>query len=130
MVEFDHVFIPIPIDEFVKNGCHRGAVNLWTPGLENEKIQICGDRKNIRIGGVGQTLMVELKIIDQQLDVDFRMQYRLIPLERLFNIFIISNRFIFFVLFLLKGPITVSPLLIEATNWSQQKFAGKTTIEP
>ena len=64
-------------------------MNLWTPGLENEKIQICGERKNIRVGGVGQTLMIELKLNDQQLNVDFLMHYRLIPLERLFNLLII-----------------------------------------
>ena len=80
-MQFDHVLIPVPIEEYLKQGCRRGVVSLWTPGIEKEKIDICGDRRNMRIGGVGQTLMVELRIVDPQLDVDFVMHYQLIQLE-------------------------------------------------
>jgi len=74
--------IPIPIEEYLKIGCHRGSVNLWTPGLENEKIEVCGDRRNVRLGGVGRTLMIELRINDLKLDVNFFMHYRLVQIER------------------------------------------------
>ncbi len=82
MVEFDYVLIPIPIEEYLKTGCRRGYVSLWTPGLENEKIEICGDRHNVRVGGVGRTLMVELRIDDLKLDVNFLMHYKLVQIER------------------------------------------------
>lgn len=81
-MEFDYVWIPIPIEEYLKANCQRGSLNLWTPGLENEKIEICGDRRNIRVGGVGRTLMVELRINDPKLDVNFLMHYRLVAIER------------------------------------------------
>jgi len=87
VVEFDHVWIPIPIDEHLKFGCRRGSVSLWAPGLEHEKVEICGDRRNIRIGGVGRTLIVELRLNDIQLEVDFIMHYQLIQIERLLLVF-------------------------------------------
>jgi hypothetical protein len=74
--------IPIPIEEYLKIGCRRGSINLWTPGLENEKIEVCGDRRNVRLGGVGRTLMIELHINDLKLDVNFFMHYRLVQIER------------------------------------------------
>ncbi len=74
--------IPIPIEEYLKIGCRRGSVNLWTPGLENEKIEVCGDRRNIRVGGVGRTLMIELHINDPKLDANFFMHYNLVQIER------------------------------------------------
>jgi hypothetical protein len=52
--------------------------------LEHEKIELCGDRRNVRVGGVGQTLMVELRINDVKLDVSFLMHYQLIQIERQF----------------------------------------------
>jgi hypothetical protein len=65
VIEFDYVRIPIPIDEYVQFGCRRGSVRLWTPGLNEEKVEICGDRQRIRIGGVGRTLMIELHLADR-----------------------------------------------------------------
>ncbi|CAF3545157.1 unnamed protein product [Adineta steineri] len=63
VVKFDYILIPIPIEEYLTGGCRRASVNLWTPGLENEKVELCGDRRHVRIGGVGQTLMVELQAL-------------------------------------------------------------------
>lgn len=77
------MFIPIPTDEYLHQGCRRGSITLWTPGLEHEKIEICGDRKYMRIGGVGQTLMIDLKLQDVQLNVQFLMRYQLVQLESL-----------------------------------------------
>jgi len=68
--------------EYLHTGCHRGSVNLWTVGLKHEKIEICGDRRNVRVGGIGQMLMIELRITDPKLDVKFRMKYQLIELLR------------------------------------------------
>ena len=82
MVEFDYVWIPVSIEEYLKASCQRGSVNLWTPGLENEKVEICGDRRHIRVGGTGRTLMIELRINDSKLDVNFLMHYRLVHVER------------------------------------------------
>ncbi|CAM4759476.1 unnamed protein product [Rotaria magnacalcarata] len=82
VVEFDYVFIPVPLEEFITTGCRRGSVNLWTPGLENEKVEICGDRHKMRIAGVGRTLMVELRLTDPSLEVKFLMSYRLIQVEQ------------------------------------------------
>lgn len=82
MVQFDYVSIPAPVEEYLAGGCRRAAINLWTPGLENEKVQLCGERRNVRIGGVGQTLMVELRVNDRTVDVGFAMQYQLIAIER------------------------------------------------
>ncbi|CAF0911139.1 unnamed protein product [Didymodactylos carnosus] len=82
IVQFDYVLIPISIKELIHNGCARGVIELWTPGLEYEKVKICGERKNVRIGGVGQTLLIELKISDPQLDVNFLMHYKLVEIER------------------------------------------------
>ena len=83
VVEFDHVFISIPIDEYVQDRCRRGSVNIWTPGFENETVEICGDRHQMRVAGVGRTLMIELRINDIELDFHFQLNYRLIQLERL-----------------------------------------------
>ncbi|CAF1421392.1 unnamed protein product [Adineta steineri] len=80
LVEFDYVFIPISTKEYLHTGCHRGSISLWTVGLQHEKIEICGDQRNIHIGGIGQILMIELRIIDSTLDVNFRMKYQLIEI--------------------------------------------------
>jgi hypothetical protein len=88
VVEFDYIFIPVPVEEYLKTGCRRGFVSLWTPGLEREKMEICGDRRHIRIGGVGQTLMIELRINDLKLDANFLMHYQLIQIEREFFIYL------------------------------------------
>ena len=82
VLEFDYVYIPISVDEYLQSGCRRGSVNLWTPGLEHEKSEICGDRRHLRIGGVGQTLMIELRINDAELPANFVMHYQLIHMER------------------------------------------------
>jgi len=74
--------IPISTKEYLHTGCHRGSVNLWTVGLKHEKIEICGDRRNVRVGGIGKILMIELHINDPKLDVKFRMKYQLIELLR------------------------------------------------
>lgn len=84
-MEFDYVFIPIPVEEYLKDSCRRGSLNLWTPGLENEKIEVCGDRHKIRVAGVGRTLMVELRLNDRNLDANFLMNYELIRIERKFQ---------------------------------------------
>jgi hypothetical protein len=81
-VEFDYIFIPISVKEYLHKGCYRGSVSLWTVGFKYEKIEICGDRRNLRIGGIGQILMIEVRITDPRLDVNFRMKYRLIPISR------------------------------------------------
>lgn len=72
--------------EYLHVGCQRGSLNLWTIGFKHEKIQICGDRQNVRIGGIGRMLMIELYITDPKLDVNFRMQYQLVEPFRLFLI--------------------------------------------
>ncbi|CAF1476061.1 unnamed protein product, partial [Adineta steineri] len=72
LIEFDYVFIPISTKEYLHTGCHRGSISLWTVGLQHEKIEICGDQRNIHIGGIGQILMIELRIIDSTLDVNFQ----------------------------------------------------------
>lgn len=97
-MEFDYILIPISTKEYLHTGCKRGSLNLWTVGLKHEKIQICGDRHNVRIGGIGRILMIELNIIDPKLDVNFRMKYQLIQPFRLFSIvsLVFRNIFIFF----------------------------------
>ncbi|CAF3624692.1 unnamed protein product [Rotaria sp. Silwood1] len=82
VVEFDYIFIPVSIEEYLKAGCRRGSVNLWTPGLENEKVEVCGDRRKVRVAGVGHTLMIELRLNDQYLDANFFMHYQLIQIEQ------------------------------------------------
>ncbi|UJR31118.1 hypothetical protein I4U23_018626 [Adineta vaga] len=82
VVEFDYILIPVPIEEYLTARCQRASINLWTPGLEHEKVQLCGDRRHIRVGGVGQTLMVQLQINDRKLDVSFHMHYQLIQIEQ------------------------------------------------
>ena len=69
--------------EYLHVGCQRGSLNLWTVGLKHEKIQICGDRRNARIGGIGRMLMIELHITDPKLDVNFHMKYQLVEPFRL-----------------------------------------------
>ncbi|CAF0807195.1 unnamed protein product [Adineta ricciae] len=76
-VEFDYLYIPISMKEYFHTGCHRGSVNLWTIGLQHEKLEICGDRQNLRIGGIGRMLMIALHILDPSLEVDFQMKYYL-----------------------------------------------------
>ncbi|CAF0799229.1 unnamed protein product [Rotaria sp. Silwood1] len=83
IIEFDYIFIPISIKEYLHTGCHRGSINLWTVGLKHEKIEICGDRRHVRIGGIGQMLMIELRIIDPTLDVYFLMKYHLIQIPQI-----------------------------------------------
>ena len=90
MLEFDYVLIPISMKEYLHTGCQRGSLNLWTVGFKHEKIQICGERWNVRIGGIGQILMIELNIADPKLDVNFRMKYQLIQPFRLFPIISLS----------------------------------------
>jgi hypothetical protein len=122
-VQFDHVLIPVPIEEYLKDGCRRGAVSLWTPGLEKEKIDVCGDRRQMRIGGVGQTLMVELRIVDRQLDFDFVMHYQLIQLESQamspLNCVALHE-----LLFL--GPMSIPAHLRNSSTWPTEKYAGET----
>ena len=120
-MEFDHVLIPVPVEEYLKQGCRRGAVSLWTPGLEQEKIHICGDRRHVRIGGVGQTLMVELRIDDPQLDVDFLMHYQLIQLES----WPMPLRKRFPLRDLLLGPLSLPPHLTNPSTWSAEKYTGE-----
>ncbi|CAF2501338.1 unnamed protein product [Rotaria sp. Silwood2] len=83
VIEFDYIFIPISIKEYLHRGCHRGSINLWTIGLKHEKIEICGDRHHVRIGGIGQMLMIELRIIDPKLDVYFLMKYYVIQIPQI-----------------------------------------------
>ncbi len=101
VVEFDYVWIPVPVEEYLKTGCRRGSVSLWTPGLENEKIEVCGDRRNVRVGGVGRTLMVELRINDLKLDANFLMHYRLVHIER--RVFLPILRFYSIIHFISRG---------------------------
>lgn len=72
--------------EYLHTGCQRGSLNMWTVGLKHQKIPMCGDRRNVRIGGIGRMLMIELDIIDPKLDVNFQMKYQLIEPFRLFLI--------------------------------------------
>ncbi|CAF1119745.1 unnamed protein product [Rotaria sordida] len=83
IIEFESIYIPISIKEYLHIGCHRGSINLWTVGLKHEKIELCGDRHHVRIGGIGQMLMIELRIIDPKLDVYFLMKYQLIQIPQL-----------------------------------------------
>ena len=82
ILEFDYLFIPIAMKEYMHIGCHRGSVSLWTVGLKHEKIELCGDRRNLRVGGIGQLLMIELRVIDPRLDVNFLMKYQLLQTAR------------------------------------------------
>ncbi|CAF0846997.1 unnamed protein product [Rotaria sordida] len=82
VVEFDYIFIPISVEEYLKTGCRRGSVNLWTPGLRHEKVELCGDRRKVRVAGVGQTLMIEFRLNDYYLDANFFMHYQLIQIEQ------------------------------------------------
>ena len=52
-------------------------------GLKHEKLEICGYRRNVRVGGIGQMLMIELRIIDPKLDVYFLMKYHMIQILRI-----------------------------------------------
>jgi hypothetical protein len=78
--------------EYLHTGCNRGVVNLWTAGLKHEKIQICGDQRNVRVGGTGRILIIELRITDPKLDVNFLMKYQLIQIFRMFS----NSPFFFF----------------------------------
>jgi hypothetical protein len=78
VVEFDYVHIPISIKEYLHAGCRRGSLNLWTIGLQHQKLQVCGHRYHVHVGGIGQVLMIELRISDPWLDVNFLMKYRLV----------------------------------------------------
>ncbi len=64
-------------------------MNLWTAGLKHEKIEICGNRWNVRVGGVGRILIIELRITDPKLDVNFLMKYQLIQTFRVFSTFLL-----------------------------------------
>ena len=64
--------------------CRRGSVTLWTIGLKHEAMELCGDRHQVRLGGIGRMLMVQLNTIDPKLDVDFLMKYYLLPIQRSF----------------------------------------------
>lgn len=68
--------------EYLHTGCRRGSINLWTVGLQHEKLELCGDRHNLRVGGIGQMLMIELRLTDTALDVNFLMKYQLIQISR------------------------------------------------
>ena len=82
MIEFDYILIPISDKEFLHSGCRRGSINLWTAGLKHEEMQICGNRQHTRVGGIGQILMIELRVIDPRLDVNFLMRYQLAHIPR------------------------------------------------
>ena len=75
--------MPISNREYFHRGCYRGSISLWTVGLKHEKIELCGNRYKVRVGGIGQMLMIELRIIDPKLDVKFYMKYQLIEVLRM-----------------------------------------------
>jgi hypothetical protein len=89
------MLIPISMKEYLHTGCRRGSVNLWTVGLQHEKLEICGNRYNIRVGGIGQMLMIELRLTDPKLDVNFLMKYQLIQIPRMLLLFFFRNEFYF-----------------------------------
>jgi hypothetical protein len=104
--------------EYLHTGCRRGSVNLWTVGLKHEQIEICGDRRNVRVGGIGQILMVELRIIDSRLDVNFMMKYQLIQMKR-----ILFLHFLLKLILVLELSSTPSNV-IKSTTLSAEKYSN------
>ncbi|CAF3846925.1 unnamed protein product [Rotaria magnacalcarata] len=82
-IEFDYLLIPISDQEYIHTGCRRGSIGLWTVGLKHEKLEICGDRHSVRVGGIGQMLMIELRIVDPKLEASFRMNYQLFDVPQI-----------------------------------------------
>lgn len=78
MIEFDYLYIPISTKEYLHTGCRRGAVSLWTVGLQHEKLEICGDQRSLHVDGIGRLLMIDLRLWDLSLDVHFLMKYYLV----------------------------------------------------
>lgn len=95
-IEFDHIFIPISLKEYLHNGCRRASLNLWTAGRKHEQIQICYDRKNFLVVGLGQVVIIELRINDPKLSVNFLMKYRLEPRQNQHQRLSCYQTFLFF----------------------------------
>lgn len=127
-LEFDFVFIPIPLDEYLRDGCRRGAVKFWTPGVDEEKISLCGDRRNLRLNGVGQNLFIELLVIDPLIDFRFRMRYRFIENESSFFYVELSIRIGVSLSGSLTTPSFLNDLSPQSSNGEfKTYFSHKTT---
>jgi len=96
LVEFEYVLIPISIKEYLHTGCRRASISLWTAGLKHEKLELCGDRRHVRIEGIGRILIIELKISDPKLNVNFLMKYQLIENHHcMTDLYLLENRFLY-----------------------------------